>query len=73
MHKCNRVITEEPIDVFHRNSNGPLVGFMCRDCNYLQVKHTRMIKHLKNEHGYIKPMENHHYRSYTLVPFSPSA
>lgn len=70
MHKCPRKTDEEPIDIFHTNSNGPLVGFMCKDCNYLQIKHDRMMKHLKNEHAYNKPMENYHYRSYTLVPFS---
>lgn len=47
---------------------GPLVGFICRDCNYLQIRREQLVKHLKNEHGYIQPEEDHHYEQIVLLP-----
>lgn len=44
------------------------VGFMCNECNYVQVKLERMIKHLTDEHDYNTPTENRHYQKYTLLP-----
>lgn len=59
----------ELIDIYEANSSdGSYVGFMCNDCNYVQIKLERMIKHLTNEHGYDSPAEHQHYGKFKLFP-----
>lgn len=67
----NEECIENPINIYTTNSSdGSLVGFMCTECNYFQIKRERIFKHLENEHGFIKIEENHHYGKYTLLPIN---
>ncbi|XP_031625984.1 uncharacterized protein LOC116342487 [Contarinia nasturtii] len=76
--KCNNMVkikgehskkcSGEPLNIFRLNDNHASKGFMCKDCNYLQIWRNNIIKHLKNEHGYMGPEENYHYEKFTLVP-----
>lgn len=59
----------QPENIFHpHSSNGSLVGFMCKDCNYLQIRREQLVKHLENEHGYMDVAEQHHFGQFILVP-----
>lgn len=59
----------KPANIFHLNSpTGILAGFLCKDCNYLQIHREQLVNHLKNEHGYVDPREHYHYNQFTLVP-----
>lgn len=45
----------EPINIFDANklrNDDSLYAFMCKECNYTQIKRERMIKHITAEHGY---------------------
>lgn len=59
---------QEPINIFHANSERGIVGFICKDCNYLQIHRDSMINHMENEHGYIGPEENCHYDQIVMIP-----
>lgn len=50
------------------SSDGSYFGFMCNDCNFVQMKLERMIKHLTNEHGIDSPTETQHYQKVKLLP-----
>ncbi|XP_055306030.1 uncharacterized protein LOC129570452 [Sitodiplosis mosellana] len=45
-----------------------IVGFLCKECNFLQLEGKRVIDHLKKEHGFECPTEKCHYEKLTLVP-----
>lgn len=56
-------------DICESNSDDESwVAFMCNDCNFVQCKQERMIKHLTEEHGYDLPAELQNYQKLTLVP-----
>lgn len=58
----------ELVNIFRANSTDrSLVGFMCKECNYLQIELKRIIEHLTNEHAYECPAEKYHYEKLTLV------
>lgn len=63
--KCEGIL----FDICEANSSdGSYVGFMCNDCNYIQIKLDRMIQHLTKGHDYDLPTENHHYQKLKLLP-----
>lgn len=65
INQCN----ENLVEICEVNSSdGSYVGFMCNDCNYVQIRLKRMINHLTNEHGYDSPTEHLHYEKYTFLP-----
>lgn len=49
------------------NSDGSLMGFMCKDCNFLQLHLAGIEKHLINEHGYDSVVEGSQYEKLKLV------
>lgn len=56
-----------PVNIFDENaSDGSLMGFVCKACNYTQIQRKRMIKHQKMEHG--NSGESIYYEKLTLVP-----
>lgn len=68
-HHNYEACSKQPIDIYTKNaSDGSLVGFMCNECNYFQINRERVIRHLENEHGFIKTKENHHFGKHILVP-----
>ena len=50
------------------SSDGSYVGFICIECNYVQIKFDRMVKHLRNQHGHDLLTKNQHYQRCTLLP-----
>lgn len=55
--------------IFNRNtSDDSLNGFICRDCNYIQISKERMVKHLVNEHKYHEVDDGIHFKLVVLVP-----
>lgn len=55
--------------IFKINSkDASLMGFMCKDCNYLKIHLSAIKKHLKDEHGYESSEERQHYEKVLLVP-----
>lgn len=62
-----KVCKTSVVNVFESNEDGSLVGFMCNECNYIQVSRGRLIKHLENEHGYQHSSEPHNFREWVLV------
>ncbi|XP_055326727.1 zinc finger protein 699-like [Sitodiplosis mosellana] len=68
-HRDDKICNSEAVNIFLANSTDrSLVGFCCKECNYLQIEPKRMIVHLANEHGFECPTENYHYEKLTLVP-----
>lgn len=62
---CNGV----PIKIYCENStDGSATGFMCNECNYVQINRDRMVKHLKDQHDVKNPAEKRHFRKLVLVP-----
>lgn len=60
---------DEPINIFDTNScDGSLAGFMCTECNYMQIKRERMVKHLRKQHQYTEITEGIQYENVVLVP-----
>lgn len=58
----------QAVRIYHENaSDGSVFGFMCYDCNYLQIGRERMVKHLIKEHGFNEPTEAVHYRQLKLI------
>lgn len=56
-------------DICEYNSlDGSYVGFICSECNYVQIRFDRMIKHLGNQHGHDVLYEDQHYQRCTLLP-----
>lgn len=49
-------------------SDATLVGFMCRECNYLKIRSSAMEKHLKDEHGYQSIDSDRMCERVTLIP-----
>lgn len=61
--------TTVPRNIFDFNTtDGSLSGFMCRECNYLQISRERIVKHLINEHGYHDVEESVEFEKVILVP-----
>lgn len=57
----------KPVNIFDENaSDGSLMAFVCKDCNYTQIQREQMIKHQKLEHG--NTGESIYYEKLTLVP-----
>lgn len=50
------------------SSDRSIVGFLCNECNFLQLEQKRVIDHLENDHGFECPTEKCHYEKVTLVP-----
>lgn len=57
----------ELINICFGKAGHAVSGYMCNDCNYLQFHRGNMIKHLKNEHGYVGPEEKCQYNRFVLV------
>lgn len=55
------------VNVFDTKEDGSLVGFMCNECNYIQISRDRLVDHMTNEHGFQSPSEPHHFKGYKLV------
>ncbi|XP_031631945.1 uncharacterized protein LOC116346154 [Contarinia nasturtii] len=47
-------------------SNGSLMAYMCKSCNYIQIHLSSMEKHLTVQHGFESPAD--HYERLTLIP-----
>lgn len=59
----------EPINIYRANTNdGSLVGFICTECNYMQIKRERMNKHQVIQHGWDEAIEGIQYEKVTLIP-----
>ncbi|XP_031639086.1 zinc finger and BTB domain-containing protein 41-like [Contarinia nasturtii] len=61
----------EPVNIYEANTkDGSLTGFICVECNYLQIQHKRMIKHLVRQHGWDKDevTEDIQYEKVVLIP-----
>lgn len=55
--------------IFDTNeSEGGLYGFMCKECNYLQIAKNQLVKHLSRHHLYSLPEIEQHYEKVTLIP-----
>lgn len=63
----SKMCAGEPSNIYLSNSTRDVVAFMCFDCNYIQFGRDNMIKHMKNEHGYLRCTETLHYGKVTLV------
>lgn len=62
--KCGR----HALNVFIKNStDASLIGYMCKDCNYVQIHLSAIEKHLTNEHGFESVHESQ-YEKLTLIP-----
>lgn len=58
----------KPVNASLSNSKDSIVGFMCNDCNYLQMNQENVVKHMKNEHGYMCPELGANYGKFDLIP-----
>lgn len=57
------------LSIFASNSeDGSLKGYMCKDCNFLQINNDKMIDHMETEHGYLGPTETVQFERVILVP-----
>lgn len=55
--------------IYERNgSNDNIDGFMCKECNYLQIDRDRLVKHLTSQHDYISSEVDQYYEKVTLLP-----
>lgn len=63
MENCH----QQPVNIYTMNIDGSIMGFICKDCNYLQLYRGNMIKHLKNEHGINDNFETG-FEQFTLIP-----
>lgn len=50
------------------SSDGRIISFMCKDCNYMQFHLPSMTKHLEEQHGYALILDGHQYDKVVLVP-----
>lgn len=48
--------------------NGTLTGFMCKECNYVQISKKQMINHLREQHELSNEELIHYSEKITLVP-----
>lgn len=56
------------VRIYNENtSDASVIGFMCNECNYLQISRERIVKHLEIEHGFLGPSEINHYRKLKLI------
>lgn len=63
---CNHQLNK---NVFDSSSNdGTLSGFMCSQCNYLQVNRLQIRNHLVKEHGFASHEAENYIESVTFVP-----
>ncbi|XP_031626054.1 uncharacterized protein LOC116342536 [Contarinia nasturtii] len=59
----------EPVNIYESNtSDSALMGFICKKCNYLQVKRERMVKHMVKQHKYPEVNEGVEYEKIMLIP-----
>ncbi|XP_055311945.1 zinc finger protein 37-like [Sitodiplosis mosellana] len=49
-------------------SNGALEGYICAECNYLQIGEEQLMNHLTSQHGYGMRGIDKHYEKVTLIP-----
>lgn len=61
------------VNIYMANSECNIDGFMCKDCNYLQLNRSNMVKHLQYEHGFKGPEVKLHYEQLTLIREPPVA
>lgn len=55
--------------IFELNgSNETIDGFMCKECNYLQIDRDRLVKHLTSQHDYNSNEVDQYCEKVTLVP-----
>lgn len=63
----------EAVRIYHENvenaTDCSVLGFMCNECNYVQIGRDRMVKHLETEHGYLGPSEKNHYKKLNLLKY----
>lgn len=64
-HKKNCI--QKPVNIYTMNINDSIMCFICKDCNYLQLYHGNMIKHLKNEHQFNDKFETG-FEQFMLIP-----
>lgn len=56
------------MNVYEKNSSdASLVGYMCKDCNYIQIHLSAIQKHLTNEHRY-QSINESQYEKLMLIP-----
>lgn len=63
----DRMPCKNSIENVVQTKENTLVGFMCNDCNYFQFSSDRLIAHLKNQHGFEKPIEPNNFKEFVLV------
>lgn len=57
------------VSIYELNgSSGALEGYMCKDCNYLQIGKSQLEKHLSSQHNYNLSEMDEHYEKVTLIP-----
>lgn len=55
--------------IFELNgSNDAINGFMCKECNYLQIDRDRLVKHLTSQHDYSSSEVDEYCEKITLIP-----
>lgn len=58
-----------PQNIYFGNStDGSLMAYMCIECNYLQIRHDRIVQHVVNQHQRDETDMDNHYEKVTLVP-----
>lgn len=63
---CNSPMFET---IYEKNqSKDTCIGFMCKECNYLQINKANIVAHLTNEHEYRATEVDEHFEKITLVP-----
>lgn len=50
------------------NFMNDLIGYICLDCNFIQIKRENMIKHLRKEHEFEKEILSSKYQAVILLP-----
>lgn len=59
----------EMVNIYDANSSdGSMMAFMCKKCNYLQVSLVQMVRHMIFEHGYPEAIQHEHFEKIMLIP-----
>lgn len=56
------------VNIFEVESIDSSMGYVCKDCNFVQISRESILKHLENEHGFLGPSENH-YKKLKFIDF----
>lgn len=63
---CDGVIL--PIYALNSPNDTALTGYMCKECNYLQINRQRLIDHLTKQHDFNESHVNRYYEKVWLLP-----